>query len=635
MMSGASHRFYPKLVDASDCVRQPHSGGDTLPSGMASRYRPLALYSLLLAAAAVLWLAFDSVAVSDFPPIWVALLCIAACLFVWQFGVPAPRVGLTSMERLPQIGLLLVFSPPVAAAICGGASVIWPLISRGYSQGSLTVAALRGVHNGAMTALMLLLAGHVYLALGGRHPLSDLVLSDTWPLIAMALTAQAVNVGLLALFFQLDGRDVRRLIKPIYSLIDLIFVPAGVLAAVLYNAGDRATFGLFAVLMAVFVLSFSGLGRMLSAAESESAPLVRLSQARRALHGARRIDELGDRILTEARALFRFDEFHLALVDPDQQILELRVHERLGRRLPVRRISLQDGVFGAVVEGAEPVLVNDWTRAPPGLRECAQPADKDASSLLVVPLIESGKVIGLLGVRHATAGMYSEADVHLMQELAEQVAPAVADARAFEDLEDYRRHLEERVTERTRELEQANREKERLISALGERSRTLERESQEDPLTGIANRRRFAQRLAAEIDVARAVGQPLTLAVADLDHFKIVNDDLGHAVGDEVLRQSAVLMRDLSRDTDLVARIGGEEFALILPATSRESAIGICEKLRHAVESHHWEALHPHLRVTLSIGLSQWDGKADAAQLLQTADAQLYRAKRTGRNRVA
>ncbi|HKZ74528.1 MAG TPA: diguanylate cyclase, partial [Steroidobacteraceae bacterium] len=206
---------------------------------------------------------------------------------------------------------------------------------------------------------------------------------------------------------------------------------------------------------------------------------------------------------------------------------------------------------------------------------------------------------------------------------------------AFEDLENYRQRLEERVAERTHELENANAEKERLIAALGERSRTLERESQEDPLTGIANRRCFTQRLTAEIDVARTVRQPLTLAVADLDHFKIVNDRLGHSVGDEVLRRSAALMRHLCRGTDLVARIGGEEFALILPATRREAAIEVCEELRRAVESHDWDAVHPHLRVTLSIGLWEWDGAADAAALLAAADAQLYEAKRRGRNRVA
>jgi diguanylate cyclase (GGDEF)-like protein len=283
----------------------------------------------------------------------------------------------------------------------------------------------------------------------------------------------------------------------------------------------------------------------------------------------------------------------------------------------------------------EPVLVEDWTLAPEHLRHDAELTDNGTGSLIAVPLIEDGAVIGLLSVRHRRPGAYSDADLHVMQQLAEQVAAAIADALAFEDLENYRQRLEDRVAERTEELEQANRDKERLITALRERSRTLERESQEDPLTGIANRRHFTQRLGAEIEVALTVGQPLTLAVADLDHFKSINDRLGHAVGDEVIRQSAALMRRLCRSTDLVARIGGEEFALILPGMTHKVAIGFCEKLRRAVESHDWEALHPELSVTLSIGLAQWDGFAEVSELLEAADVRLYRAKHAGRNRVA
>lgn len=602
---------------------------------MASRYRGLALYSLLLAGATGLWLAPGLSTASDFPPIRVSALCIAACLFVWQFGLPAPRVGLTSMERLPQIGLLLVLSPPVAAAICAIASLIWPMLNSGYSQGSLRVAALRGVHNTSMTALMLLAAGHAYLAAGGAHPLSSLGPGDVWPLTAMALTAQAVNVALLALYFRLDGRDARRMIKPIYTLIDLIFVPAGVLAALLYNTTSPATFALFAGLMAVFVLSFNRIDRALGAAATQSAPLETLSSARKALHGARRVDELGNRILAETRALFRFDEFYLALVDRDAQVFDVRVHERSGARLPAGSERLDAGLFGRVVELGEALLIEDARLGPRQLRPGTELTDNKTGSLIAVPLIEDGSVIGLLSIQHGSAGAYSGADLHLMQQLAEQVAAAVADARAFEDLENYRQHLEDRVAERTDELEQANREKERLIAALRERSRTLERESQEDPLTGIANRRHFSQRLDAEIGVALSVGQPLTLAVADLDHFKIVNDRLGHAVGDEVLRQSAALMRQLCRSTDLVARIGGEEFALILPGMAHEAAIDFCESLRYAVESYNWRALHPELAVTLSIGLSQWNGSAGISELLQAADAQLYRAKHAGRNRVA
>jgi diguanylate cyclase (GGDEF)-like protein len=215
------------------------------------------------------------------------------------------------------------------------------------------------------------------------------------------------------------------------------------------------------------------------------------------------------------------------------------------------------------------------------------------------------------------------------------VVGALADARAFEDLEDYRQRLEERVAERTAELERANGEKERLIAAMRERSRTLERESQEDPLTSVANRRSFTRRLMAEMEVALAVGQPLTLAVADLDHFKVVNDRLGHAIGDMALRESALLMQQLCRETDLVARIGGEEFALVLPAMTREGAIEFCNRIRNAIESHEWRRFHPDLAVTISIGLAQWDGTCEVVEFLEAADTQLYRAKRAGRNQVA
>jgi diguanylate cyclase (GGDEF)-like protein len=106
-------------------------------------------------------------------------------------------------------------------------------------------------------------------------------------------------------------------------------------------------------------------------------------------------------------------------------------------------------------------------------------------------------------------------------------------------------------------------------------------------------------------------------------------------VGDEVLRQSAAVMQQHCRASDLAARIGGEEFALILPDMQHAVATDYCESLRRAVETHDWRTVHPHLRVTLSIGIAQWDGLCAADELVQAADAQLYRAKHAGRNRVA
>jgi diguanylate cyclase (GGDEF)-like protein len=602
---------------------------------MRSRYGALAIYSVLLAGVAVGTLSLVLLRGISFPPWWVVLLGIGACLFVWQFGLRAPRLGLISMERLPQVGLLLVFEPAVAASICAAASLTWPLVSRRYSQGSLKVAALRAIHNASMTALMLMLAGHAYLACGGRHPLTGLLATDLVPLIAMSLTAQAVNVGLMMLFFRFDGRDVRRIVTASYALSDLIFVPAGVLAAVLYNTGSLAVFGLFAGLMLLFVLSFNSIGMQRDPVPAERGPLTRLFEARLALQGAHRVDDLAGRILAETRTLFRFDELYLVLVDRERRLLDIRVHERQLVRLPARVKPLESGLFGWLVARAEPLLVEDWQHAPPELLQRAEPTELVTGSLLATPLVNDGIVLGLLCVQHTKVGIYSSADLHLMRQLGEQVAGALADARAFEDLENYRRHLEERVTERTAELEKANAEKERLIAMLRERSLKLERESQEDALTGVANRRCFIQRLSAEIEVALAVGRPLSVAIADLDHFKTVNDELGHQVGDQALRQSAALLRRGCGHSDLVARVGGEEFALVLPGMTRADATVFCETLRAAVAEHDWREIHPDLAITISIGLAQWDGSAELEELVHTADAQLYRAKRAGRNQVA
>lgn len=602
---------------------------------MRSRYGALAAYSILLfvvAAGALLLSLPRGVA---FPHWWVTLMGIGACLFVWRFGLRAPRLGLISMERLPQVGMLLVFDPAVAASICAVASLTWPLVSRRYSQGSIKVAALRALHNAAMTALMLLAAGRFYLLCGGRHPLNGLLLDDILPLAAMALAAQAVNVGLMILFFRFDGRDVRSIVTPSYALSDLIFVPAGILAAVLYNTGNVAVFTLFTGLMLLFVLSFNSIGTQRDPVRADRGPLTRLFEAGRALQGARRVNDLAERILGEMRALFRFDELHLLLVDRERRLLDVRVHERQGKRLPARQKPIDAGLFGWLVARAEPLLVKDWQSAPAELPLRADANEEQMGSLIAVPLVNDGVVLGLLSVQHQQAGVYAPADLHLLRQLGAQVAVALADARAFEDLENYRLSLEERVAERTEELEKANIEKERLITMLRERSLVLERETQEDALTGVANRRCFMQRLAAEIDVALAVGRPLSIAIADLDHFKVVNDGLGHPVGDQALKQSAALMRRISRHTDLVARIGGEEFALILPATTRDDALAFCEAVRSEVAAHDWRTIHPGLGITISIGVAQWDGTAELAELLHSADTQLYRAKRAGRNQVA
>lgn len=176
----------------------------------------------------------------------------------------------------------------------------------------------------------------------------------------------------------------------------------------------------------------------------------------------------------------------------------------------------------------------------------------------------------------------------------------------------------------------------RALAELAAKNELLERLALADPLTGLANRRGFDESLGREVARAFRVCKPLSLLYLDLDHFKAVNDRFGHAAGDDVLGAFASLLARSSRRGDLAGRIGGEEFALLLPHTPREQAVLAAERIRRTTERNPLGHSHP-VAVTVSVGvatLAGVEGESGPA-LVDRADAALYQAKALGRNRVA
>jgi len=157
-----------------------------------------------------------------------------------------------------------------------------------------------------------------------------------------------------------------------------------------------------------------------------------------------------------------------------------------------------------------------------------------------------------------------------------------------------------------------------------------------DPLTGLPNRRALGEFLDRETDRARRRGHPLAVLLLDIDHFKGINDRLGHLAGDDALRTLAAVLGRLVRRDELLARYGGEEFAVVLPGADAAEAGGCGERLRAAVEAYPFAfggALYA-VTVSVGVGAAAGGGDPDPAALLAWADANLYAAKRGGRNRV-
>jgi diguanylate cyclase (GGDEF)-like protein len=172
------------------------------------------------------------------------------------------------------------------------------------------------------------------------------------------------------------------------------------------------------------------------------------------------------------------------------------------------------------------------------------------------------------------------------------------------------------------------------ISVIQSQQARLERLALEDSLTGLFNRRYVDSRLEEEQERANRYQRAFSVAMADIDHFKRVNDAHTHSAGDEVLRQIAGLLKAEIRGVDVVARYGGEEFIIIFPETTEDMAYSVCEKIRWNVERHNWHVVADGLAVTISIGVAGCAGSEECGNIVELADERLYEAKRGGRNKV-
>lgn len=324
-----------------------------------------------------------------------------------------------------------------------------------------------------------------------------------------------------------------------------------------------------------------------------------------------------------ARTIFEFipvERCIITIFGSDGELSIQTASDRNGNVLADASDQMSRSILDRVRTTLTPLLVGDAQkerafRTSPSVRSLR------LRSVMCVPLISHGQAIGAIYVENRSLrGQFTEANLVPLVLMANQVAVALENARHTE-------FLEAHVTERTRALQEAYAQLERQTAQLYELSIR-------DSLTSLYNRRHFTESLSQSFATALRYGLPLSLVVLDIDHFKQINDTFSHLTGDRVLQAIADILRANARQPDIIARIGGEEFALIMPMTVARDAEQAVERLRERVADHQWHEVAPALRVTLSAGVASNDEGPEPEDVLRIADARLYQAKLQGRNRV-
>jgi diguanylate cyclase (GGDEF)-like protein/PAS domain S-box-containing protein len=258
------------------------------------------------------------------------------------------------------------------------------------------------------------------------------------------------------------------------------------------------------------------------------------------------------------------------------------------------------GVWVDCVHQRKPVIHNDYASLPH--RKGMPEGHAEVVREVVVPTLQDNRVVAILGVGNKPTD-YDEYDTELVAYIADLVWEIVEHKQAEEQI--------------------------RLLNT------QLERMAMTDELTGLTNRRSFYIQGTKEIKRSQRYQTPFSLLMLDLDQFKTINDRFGHEAGDRTLQSIANTLLENIRETDLLARLGGEEFSVMLPNTTAKDAINLAERLRLAVEETRLPIEGQKVNVTVSIGVATYqEAISNFEDLLRNADAAMYQAKNQGRNRV-
>jgi len=328
----------------------------------------------------------------------------------------------------------------------------------------------------------------------------------------------------------------------------------------------------------------TGVKDILSVADSRELRIIyRIAQETTAVLD---LDTLLSRIVTIIREVMGY--YMVSILLPVNEASELRVGAHSGYAVDITGLTVAVGasITGWVYKNAVPHIVPDVHADARYIG-----LDDQVRSELAFPLMSRGRVVGVLNAESQHADAFSEADVALMSAVGSQLASCLEVAQLHD---------------------------------------TLKREASHDPLTRLNNRRHFLERIQQEITRSLASGDSFSIVFLDVDELKRINDTYGHLAGDALLREVSNALMDAVRGEDIVARYGGDEFVVLLPATPAAAAASVAQRISDGIARHRFMAGRELLQIPgVSLGLANFpqDGKT-AEDLLASADATLYRQKR-------
>jgi diguanylate cyclase (GGDEF)-like protein len=301
------------------------------------------------------------------------------------------------------------------------------------------------------------------------------------------------------------------------------------------------------------------------------------------------LKELLAKVCSLIQQAFPISHVSVLLKEEDEMVLRAH-HGDLTPRIPEGgRLPARTGLWGRALATGKTVIENDVRIAPDYTGFFVETAAR-----MCIPLVSFGQTLGVLVLDSAQMGAFNANDEQSLESVADICSNAIQNA-----------HYVDRV---------------RQLAYL-------------DGLTGIFNRRFFELRITEEIERARRFNIGMAVIMVDIDQFKRLNDEFGHLLGDEVLRQVSSIFHQQLRKIDVVCRFGGEEFAILLSQTDPQHAFSVAEKLRRMVET--WQFPGVPRPVTISAGTASFpDHGTTRDELVKAADAGLYAAKLAGRNRV-